>query len=411
MQVLPLSSHPKTLLLGIQAPFFSRDGVLYQERQACNGLRLWAENFEYLHVMAPAEQGPPPRGWVPLSALGPELDRIECHPLPAAFRPDRFLRALPKERARIRTLIDRADHLCFATGGLWGDWGMVAALEASRMGRKYSIWTDQVCSQLIWRTRGSRGLRHRALAWGSYLPMRWAERRLARQADLGLFHGNDTFRQFAPHSRQPFMMHNVHLSKDDHITPEALAAKLAGLQDGPLRIAYVGRAIAMKGPFDWLAVLRSLADQGVAFQAEWFGEGEDLPKMKAQVAQMGLGGRVSLPGFCDDHAQIFETLRRAHVLMFCHKTMESPRILIEALVSGCPIVGYGSAYSQDLIAGHGGGVLTAMDDTRALTDAVRHLALDRLALGALVQRAVRDGAPFETRALFRQRSDLIKQYA
>jgi glycosyltransferase involved in cell wall biosynthesis len=411
MQVLPLSSHPKTLLLAIQAPFYRHDGRLFQERQACNGLRMWGENFAYLHVMAPVHDGPPPVGWVPMGDLGPLLDRIECHLFPAAFRPDRFLRALPDARKRIRTLIKRSDHLCFATGGLWGDWGAVGVFEAEKMGRKSSIWTDQVCSQLMWRTRDARGLKHRIMAWGSYLPMRWLERRLAQRAQLGLYHGNDTFSRFAPYSRHPFMMHNVHLTARDHIRPATLSRKLAAVQHGPLRICYVGRATAMKGPFDWLSVLRELADQGIDFEATWVGDGEALAQMRAQVAQSGLDRRVRLPGFNDDHGKVLKTLQHAHVLMFCHKTMESPRVLIEALVSGCPIVGYQSAYSQELIAQKGGGFLTPMDEIRALTAAVRHLALDRMALGALIDRATRDGAPFETRALFKQRSDLIKQYA
>ena len=60
--------------------------------------------------------------------------------------------------------------------------------------------------------------------------------------------------------------------------------------------------------------------------------------------------------------------------MFCHKTPESPRNLIEALVSGAPIVGYDSPFPRDLIAAHGGGVLTPLNDVNALVDSLASLA-------------------------------------
>jgi hypothetical protein len=47
-------------------------------------------------------------------------------------------------------------------------------------------------------------------------------------------------------------------------------------------------------------------------------------------------------------------LRRAHVFVFTHVTPESPRCLLEALVSGSPIVGYKSAFAEEVTTGRGG---------------------------------------------------------
>ena len=103
--------------------------------QACNGLRLWAENFSRLVVMMPLAEGPPPPSWVPLARVGAALERIEIVPLPQAYRPDRFVARLPAVRRQLRALIARADYLSFAIGGLFGDWGRSPASRRTGCGR------------------------------------------------------------------------------------------------------------------------------------------------------------------------------------------------------------------------------------------------------------------------------------
>ena len=99
-----------------------------------------------------------PEGWSPVSVLDDVADRLALHPLPMAYRPDRFLRALPGARRDIRALIERHDYLSFAIGGLFGDWGAVSCLLAHRMGRPFAVWTDN---------RKSRGRRPRRAGGGT----------------------------------------------------------------------------------------------------------------------------------------------------------------------------------------------------------------------------------------------------
>ncbi|SET42392.1 glycosyltransferase [Oceanicella actignis] len=384
------------------------DGALTLEGQACNGLRLWAENFARVISMMPLAEGPPPPDWVPLTEVGPSLERIRIEPMPVAWRPDRFLRALPAARRRIRALIDEADYLSFSIGGLFGDWGSVACVEARRMGRPYAVWTDRVESEVVRRSAGAGPWRARLRARLTHRPMAALERALIRRADLGLFHGRETYATYAPFCRRPEVVHDIHIAAADHIAPEALAAKTAAAAEGPLRIVYVGRADPMKGPLDWVAALAGLAARGVDFRATWLGDGTERAAMRREIAAAGLDERVSTPGFAADRGAVLEALRAAHVFLFCHKTPESPRCLIEALISGTPIVGYDGAFARDLIADHGGGRLAPLNDAAALTEILAQLAADRPALAELFARAARDGAPFDDVSVFRHRSELIR---
>lgn len=409
---LAVSPAPGTILIGVTVPLHrGPDGRLMLENQACNGTRLWAENFERVIMAIPVAPGPPPPAWVPLEAVGPALERVEILELPQAWRPDLFFRALPATRLRLRDAIARADYVTFAIGGLFGDWGAVGAIEARWMGKAHAVWTDRVESEVTrrgaataptWRARLRMRLTHR--------PMAALERHVIRGATVGLFHGRETYETYAPHARAAELVHDVHITHADHIDAAALAAKRAGAAGGPLRLAYAGRADPMKGPFDWIEVLARLAARGVDFEASWLGDGPDLAEMRARAEAAGLGDRLRLPGFVSDRGAVLSALRAAQALLFCHKTPESPRVLIEALASGTPLVGYDSVFPRDLIAGRGGGVLTPLGDVGALAEAVAGLAADRGRLADLIGRAAEDGAEFEDVKVFAHRSEVIRRH-
>jgi colanic acid/amylovoran biosynthesis glycosyltransferase len=400
----------KTLLTYVQVPLYYREGELVFDDQACNGLRLWAENFRKVIVMMPLANENAPSNWVPLSAIGENISRIEFIPLPQAYRPDKFLRHLPRTRKLIRAAIARSDYMGFAIGGLFGDWGAVASLEAYRMGRKFFVWTDRVESavtrQMVsdgtWRQRLRSRLYHR--------PMAMLERALIRRADLGLFHGRQTYDAYERFSRNPQIVHDIHIKNTDHIEDDAVVAKVAAASQGPIKICYVGRADPMKGPHDWIAVLERLDAAGVDFEAIWLGDGTEIERMRNRVAAAGLSDRVRLPGFTRDRSKVLNEIRAAQIFMFCHKTPESPRNLIEALAMGTPIVGYDGAFARDLIHDKDGGILLAMDDVAGLADAVIAVAADRAKLQNLIRGAKAAGAPYDDVSVFQHRSEVIRKY-
>ena len=302
-------------------------------------------------------------------------------------------------------------YLSFALGGqLFGDWGAVACLEAQRLGRPYSVWTDAVQHKLCL-TSGAGGN-----------PLRWlksrvrsrlmysVERRCIGGSSLGLFHGASCYAEYAPWCPTSYVVHDVHAKQSDAIRDEQLEEKCRQIaSDDHLRIIYAGRADAIKGPFDWIDAMSQLRDRGVAFRATWLGDGPLLGEMRNEVARRGLGDVVSLPGFVSDRDELLAQLRAAHVLVFCHTTPESPRNLVEALISGCPIVGYHSDFAEELVAG-GGGAFVKTGDVKALVDRLASLNGDRQELIAMTRQAATSGKRFNDVAVFQHRSELIKKH-
>jgi colanic acid/amylovoran biosynthesis glycosyltransferase len=399
------------LLIYAPVPLYLIGTDYWLEDQACNGLVQWSMNFARVIVMMPVESGKPPRNWIPVMKAGIDLARVELVPLPTAYRPDQFIRAWFPTRRLIRQKIQQAEFLSFAIGGLFGDWGSVASWEAHCMGRKFAVWTDRVESLVVkndafhassWRKR----LRSRL----THAPMAALERFIIRRATVGLFHGAETYATYAQYARASEVVHDIHLKEGDRISEIQLGQKVEMAGAGPLRICYVGRVDAMKGPHDWLEVMRNLRDQGVEFCADWFGDGEHLTEMRLKTEELGLSDMVKWHGFVRDRVLILDQLRRAQLFVFCHKTPESPRNLVEALVSGTPIAGYKGLYARDLVSASGGGLLTPANDPLALSLGISVVAKDRAALKVLIQCAAKDGLPHNDQHVFAHRSSVLKRY-
>ena len=397
------------LLLHVQWALYHHEGRLYGERQAVNGLVQWHRHFDPVTVLQITHSDrTPPVGWDPIAE---DIVRsVRWEPLPEAWTPLAFLRALPEARQRIRRCLAEARYVCLGVGGMFGDWGSVAVLEAHRMGKPVAAACDRVESQVLRNAARTESLPRRLkLAIETRLMARY-ERYVFSRAPLALLHGRDAFEVFHRLPGHAENIHDIHLTKADHIAPDALAAKIAAAATGPLRIVYAGRIDPMKGWRDWLDVLARLAAAGVDVTADWLGSGPEEAAMRAEVAARGLTARVTLHGHIDDRARVRAALMEGHVLMFCHKTPESPRILIEALTAGTPIVGYRGACAAELVEHHAGGTLVPKDDIGALADAIAHLAEDRPRLADLMARAARDGEPFDDETVFAHRAGLLRRY-
>ena len=405
---IALQAGGTSLLLVLPLVSYYRNGQVLIDDQACNGLSQWLRHFERVTLCLKVIPGEPPDDFIEIDAKE-FAGRLAVEILPCGWTPLAHARAYPAVRRRLAELIDRHDYLQFALMGGWGDWSTLGIKLATARGRKCSVWTDRVESEILRVAAGRfRGLRRLSRLVNARIARR-NETRSVRLATLGLFHGKDTFDRFSGCSRQPFLVHDIHLKPDDRIDAADLSDKLDRCADGPLRIIYAGRAHPDKGVMDWIAVLDQVRQAGVAFEASWLGHGPQLEDARARVAELGLADCVEFPGPLFDREELLLRLRTAHLMLFCHLTPESPRCLIEALAAGTPIVGYRSAYSEDLIAEHGGGLLTALEPA-PLAAQVISLARDRAALGVLIGQAARDGYAMNDEAVFEHRAGLMKQF-
>lgn len=386
------------LLLVLPLQVYRYQSRIYIDAQAHNGLRLWLDNFSCLILSCPTVEEQPPPDLVAI-----DDPRISFVSLPIAYLPHRFLISLYPTARSLHKAIADSRYLHFAIGGLFGDWGAVGAIIAHYYGRRFAVWTDRVESDVVaFQASSMSGLRRCYYAFLSHL-MKWYERRVVRMGTLGLFHGMDCYRAYAPFSSNPELVHDIHLGPEMRIDSGELEARLR--YSGPIRIVYAGRAHRDKGIFDWIEVLALAAKSGVDYSAVWFGDGPELENARQKVASLGLSGRVRFPGALTPHSLLIEKLRAFDFFLFCHRTMESPRCLIEALICGLPLIGYESAYSKDLIKENNGGLLSPIGNVDALLESISKFSQERT---SLTRKAWLDGELYNDENVFRHRSELIK---
>ncbi|MGC3940457.1 glycosyltransferase family 4 protein [Roseobacter sp. EG26] len=402
---------PGSVLLFVHPPFYKQGDKVFFDTQAQNGLRLWADNFEAVRIMAPLVDAPPEGPPSDTTDLQPFLDKhptVEPVMLPRRGTL-RFMKDLGPGKKVIRAQIEASQYLVFGFSGYIGDWGTVACRMALRMGRPYAIFKDGVAHRVarVSQQKEQRSLLRRLRNGLENTLMKYSDRHVVRGAKLALLHGQDTMEYYGPFASDPRLVHDIHISKADRIPQADLDRRLAERDPGRLQVAYAGRVEEIKGPGHWISALRNALRDGVQITAKWYGTGTLYDEHKAQVAEQGLEEAIRFMGFVA-HKQMLSEIRQADVFVFTHMTEESPRCLIEALSAGLPLVGYDNAFVRDLVGSSQAGLFVPRGDVDALTAALKGLANDPEQLKAMALDARRVAEPLNDEDVFLHRSDIIK---
>lgn len=152
-----------------------------------------------------------------------------------------------------------------------------------------------------------------------------------------------------------------------------------------VRLLTVGRIEPEKNPLlliDALAELVRREDRG--WRLEWVGEGRLTDAVRTRAKELGVGDRVTLPGFVVPGPELLDRYRAADAFVHVALTEGVPQVLLEAMSTGLPIV-----------ATRVGGVARALDDGAA---GVLVEPRDRDALVAAVELVVADRTGRDARA-------------
>lgn len=403
-----------SLFLVVMVPALRKEGKIYLEKQAFNGIEKWAENFEFINVVFPetiAGKEYTSIEWVLLDEINC-LNRLNVILLPLNYKVINFLFYVIKYRKVLLDQIKNNRYRVFSIGGITGDWGAIAAIISLFCKKDYAVWTDRVEHRVVKEISKKKSIIKRF--YNSIIIsnlMKYYHRFIINKASLSLLHGNDCYNEYSRYSKQSFMVHNIHYNEHDQIRDENLKIKIENcLNEKPLKICYVGRVDEMKGPFEWLEILLELKRKKVQYSAKWLGDGEFKYKITNRINALELEKEIDFVGFISEKELIKKEIESSDIFLFCHKTPESPRNLIESLKGGTPIVGFYSEYAADLISENNGGILVKNFDTKKIADIIEELYNDKGKLAKLVKNSSLDGEKFDDKKVFRHRSELVKEY-
>ncbi len=153
----------------------------------------------------------------------------------------------------------------------------------------------------------------------------------------------------------------------------AIAEKAKADPDAPLpgaaddRIVAIGRLEPQKG-FDTLIQAFAAMQGNEKKHLIILGEGKLRAALEAQVASLGLTGRVHLPGFVKN---VYSVLARAKVFALSSRYEGLPNALLEALACGCHAVSTDCPTGpSEILRSNADGHLVPVDDVQALSQAL-----------------------------------------
>jgi glycosyltransferase involved in cell wall biosynthesis len=120
-----------------------------------------------------------------------------------------------------------------------------------------------------------------------------------------------------------------------------------------------------------------------------YGTGDLEPKMRADVAQLGLGDSFRLAGAVDFDTTLIPAIQTGcDLYVMLHRQSDPSCTYLETLACGIPIVGYANRSLAGLLRQGNLGEQVPMDDIDGIVEVLARLDVDRTAI-ARMSRAAR----------------------
>ena len=139
------------------------------------------------------------------------------------------------------------------------------------------------------------------------------------------------------------------------------------------------------------------------------GEGGERPKLEQLIDELGLNGRVDLPGYSEN---VHPYVARSDLFVLSSDFEGMPNALVEAIAVDVPVV------STDCLSGPGeilqqgeGGLLVPVGDADALCDAIVEGLLDVSGSVSRKRKAAEKLGEFEYQKIMKQYEELLKKVA
>ncbi len=146
----------------------------------------------------------------------------------------------------------------------------------------------------------------------------------------------------------------------------------------PLRLAFSGRLITIKGADHLVDVARVLHDKGILFSFDIFGEGDIVPLLKMKIVKYNLEKNVFLRGNLDFANELVPYIKdNIDLFVCCHRQSDPSCSYLETYACGVPIIGYANKAHQGMLDKFDLGWSVPMNDVRGLAEKIAHLANNR----------------------------------
>ncbi|MEQ1738585.1 MAG: glycosyltransferase [Methyloglobulus sp.] len=223
--------------------------------------------------------------------------------------------------------------------------------------------------------------------------------------------GTPTFEPYCKINKNPMLYFDNRVSISKFISPEVLEDRLSYLVQGnPLRLAFSGRLIEIKGADHLIKVAQELKALGIPFTMSIFGGGSLEREMKASIKSSHLENLVKLEGVLEFESELLPRIQSSiDLFVCCHRQGDPSCTYIETLACGVPIVGYCNEAFDGILKRAEVGYSAPMDNYQKLANLIGTLSNDRVTLKKLAHNALMFSKGHSVENIFSKRIEHLKQ--
>jgi len=200
------------------------------------------------------------------------------------------------------------------------------------------------------------------------------------------------------------------------INDQELNRRLSNLttQSQPLRLAFSGRLIKIKGVDHLITLASSLKSLSVNFHMSIYGSGDLEAKMRTQISDMQVNDQVSMMGAVDFYNELLPNLKaNIDLAVLLHRQGDPSCTYLETLSCGIPIVGYKNKAFSGLLDRADIGWGANIDDIHGIAKIIEHINNNRDIIHSKSKNCVDFSSSHDFERTFRKRiehlSELVAQ--
>ena len=177
---------------------------------------------------------------------------------------------------------------------------------------------------------------------------------------------------------------------------DALAERGVVWEPSGFRLIIVGRQEGAKGTEILIQALALIHGKYPNAALDVVGHGSAVPALKRLANEVGVGHQVVFHGKVN-HDEVLRLLQNAHVFCFPSKSEGFPKVVLEALACGLPVVATPVSVLPQLL-GNGCGVLLDEATPAALARAVDRVMADSANYKAMSRKAIETAKQYSLEA-------------
>ncbi|GAB4138198.1 MAG: hypothetical protein Fur0046_12680 [Cyanobacteria bacterium J069] len=208
-------------------------------------------------------------------------------------------------------------------------------------------------------------------------------------------------------SEKDLLYFDTRVDRKNMIGDEELDSRLAYLaRNEPLRLAFSGRLIRMKGADHLISIAALLKQQGIKFVMTIYGAGDLESEMRDRITQCGLEDVINMPGAVDFYEELIPALhQKTDLFIMPHMQSDPACTYLETLSCGVPIIGYRNQAFSGLLERSDMGWGVEMGDLSGVVKAVKHLNTHRQEIAEKARNSIRFARHHTFEKTFKSRID------